>query len=394
MPKVFPFKALRPMPEYASKVSARSSDFSNQNLLAEEIRTNPFTFHHVTKNHLNYSGAFQEPEKFLPFAARFVQEMKEKEILITDEKDSFYLYEQINPKGRHIKGVIGLCSVDDLRNDVIKKHEEIRPSRLKFLVELFKTTKVMGEPTLLAHAEPLVFDDSKAVVVSSFTSIDGKHHEIKRIDDDEVVADIKRQYDEMNAFYIADGHHRSASIEEFNNQYPTLHNDKSLSLILQEDELGIKPFHRLIKPVLPVDHVELLDQLSARFVITKLDDHLYDPEQKHDFGLYMDKQWYKLVSKEKSDRMDMEILEDDVVREIFKIADSRTDSQISFHPYGAGLTSLVNLVDSGTFDIAFTSKACNFREVRKVSDEHHTLPAKSTYIEPKLRAGMIIQEFY
>jgi uncharacterized protein (DUF1015 family) len=394
MPKVYPFKALRPMPEYASKVSAKSSDFSNQNLLAEEIRTNPFTFHHVTKNHLNYSGAFQEPEKFLPFAARFIQEMKETQILIKEEEECFYLYHQINTAGRHIKGVIGLCSVDDYREDVIKKHEAIRPSRLNFLVELFKTTKVMGEPTLLAHPEPIEFDESKSTVVSSFTSVDGKHHEIRKISDKLECSKIQEQYKKMNAFYIADGHHRSASIEEFNNQYPTLHNDKSLCLILQEDELGIKPFHRLIKPVLPVNYDDLLNLLSKKFVVSPINEALYDPEIKHDFGLYMNKQWYKVVSREKSDKMDMEILEDDVVREIFEISDSRTDSQISFHPYGDGLTSLINLVDSGTFDIAFTSKACTFQEVRKVSDMHHTLPAKSTYIEPKLRAGMIIQEFY
>lgn len=394
MPEVFPFRALRPMPEYSGKVSARSSDFSSQNQLAEEIRSNPFTFHHVTKNHLNHSGAFEEPEKFLPYAARFVQEMKERGILIKEEDDSFYIYEQVNAEGRKFTGVIGLCKVEDAYNNKIRKHEAIRPSRLKFLVELFKTTKIMGEPTLLAHSEPITFDDSNAVIVSNFTSVDGKNHVIKRISDKDEIQRISEQYAAMEAFYIADGHHRSGSIEEFHREYPSLHNDKSLCLILHEEQLSIKPFHRMVKPVMGIDKQDLLQKLAQKFEIEEIDTPLYDPHARHDFGMYLDKQWYKLVSIEKPSRMDMEILEEDVVRGIFGIEDSRTDSQIAFHPYGAGLTAMVNLIDSNTFDIAFTSKACSFSEVRVVSDLHHTLPAKSTYIEPKLRAGMIIQEFY
>jgi uncharacterized protein (DUF1015 family) len=91
--------------------------------------------------------------------------------------------------------------------------------------------------------------------------------------------------------------------------------------------------------------------------------------------------------------MDVEVLENTVIKNIYNIQDSRIDSQISFHPYSAGVTKLQNLVDDGTYDAAFTLKACSFSEVRHISDLGHTLPAKSTYIQPKLRSGMIVQEF-
>ena len=332
MPKIFPFKALRPQPDYIGKVSAKSSDFANQNLLAEEIRTNPFTFHHVTKNHLNYSGAFQEPEKFLPFAARFILEMKNQEILIKEQSDSFYLYEQRRSDGRTCKGIIALCDLNDYKKNKIKKHEEIRPSRLRFLEELFKTTKVMGEPTLLAYKDKITFSRDNQIPLYSFTSVDGKHHEISRIEDEKDILEIQNQFTKIDSFYIADGHHRSASVEKFHEDYPELDNARSMCLILQEDELEIKPFQRLIKPVIQWDVSAFIGELSDIFHITKVETDVYDPVTKGEFGLYINREWYRLVYKKTTDKMDILILEDEVVKGIFQIEESRTDSQIAFHP--------------------------------------------------------------
>lgn len=393
MPKVYPFKALRPVPEFVGKVSAKSSDFANQNQLAEEIRTNPYTFHHVTKNHLNYSGAFQEPEKFLPFAARFIQEMKQNKILIKEELDAYYYYEQTRKDGKKFRGIIALCDLNDYKTNTIKMHEEIRPTRLQFLEELYKTTKVMGEPTLLAYKDKFDIDFDKAESLYSFTTIDGKHHFVSKISDREDIKYLLQKFENIESFYIADGHHRSASVEKFHSDYPELDNALSLCFVLHEDELEIKPFHRLIKPVLKMELDDLIERLSSNFKILKIETPLYNPERKGDFGLYIENEWFKLESKHSSDKMDILILEDEIVKKIFNIENSRTDSQIAFHPHTEGLTSLLDLVDTQTFEIAITTKPCSFPEVRKVSDEQRVLPAKSTFIEPKLRAGVIIQEF-
>ena len=127
MPKIFPFRALRPRADMINKVSAKSTDFPNKNDLIEEIRNNKYTFHHVTKSHLSYSGAYQEPEKFLPFASRFIKMMKENNYLIKEEKPSLYIYEQFRPDGRSFKGLIALCSIQDYQNNKIKKHNMKQP---------------------------------------------------------------------------------------------------------------------------------------------------------------------------------------------------------------------------------------------------------------------------
>jgi uncharacterized protein (DUF1015 family) len=393
VPNIFSFKALRPDPEYVSRVTAKSTDFPNQEDLVHEIRTNPLTFHHLTKSHLSYSGAFQEPEKFLPFAAQYIQDMKAKGILIKEDKESFYIYEQTRKDGKVFKGVIALCSIEDYKKNKIKKHEEIRPSRLKFLVELFKTTKVMGEPTLLAHNGSVPLDISKAEKIYSFTTLDQKSHSVYRVSEDSQVLEIKNAISAIDSLYIADGHHRSASTEEFNQNVARLENDKSLCCIMHEEDLEILPFHRLIKPIVNIQTDQIIASLSHKFIVSKSEDSLYDIENRNEFGLYVGKQWYRIKLKSVSDLPDVQILEDLVVRDIFKIADSRTDSQISFHPHTSGEAMLKNLVDEDTYSIAITTKACTFSEVRNVSDNNSTMPPKSTYIEPKLRAGLIIQEF-
>ncbi|MFT4826884.1 MAG: hypothetical protein ACI96L_000162 [Paracoccaceae bacterium] len=393
MPHIFPFKALRPSPDFVNLVTAKSTDFFNQEDLVHEIRTNSFTFHHVTKSHLSYSGAFQEPEKFLPFAAKYIKDMKAKGVFIKEDEDAFYVYEQIRKDGKVFKGLIALCSVEDYKANKIKKHEEIRPSRLKFLVELFKTTKVMGEPTLLAHNGAVPLDISNAEQLYSFTTLDDKHHVIYKISEKVQVADIQAAMAAIDNLYIADGHHRSASTKEFNASVVKLENNKSMCCIMHEDDLEILPFHRLLKPIMTVTTADIIKALSYRFDVSVSAESLYEIKNRNEFGLYVNKQWYQLKLKISSDLPDVQVLENYVVRGIFKIADSRIDSQISFHPHTAGETLLKNLIDVDTYSLAITMKACNFGEVRLVADQNNTMPPKSTYIEPKLRAGLIIQEF-
>ena len=393
MPKVFPFRALRPNPDFVNLITAKSSDFPNHEDLVREIRSNSFTFHHVTKSHLSYSGAYQEPEKFLPFASQYIKEMKKKGMLIKEESEAFYLYEQVRKDGKSFKGIIALCSIEDYKANKIKKHEEIRPSRLKFLVELFKTTKVMGEPTLLAHNGQIDLEQFTGTKLYAFTTLDDKKHTIHRIDKPIEIASLQYSLGNISDFYIADGHHRSASTKEFNAQVNRLDNDKSMCFIIQEDVLEILPFHRLIKPVVSVATEDIIAELSKVFKVTKSEKSLYEIQERNTFGLYVGKQWYKLIPKIILQRADIVEMEELIVKGVFGIEDSRTDSQISFHAFNSGESLLTNLVDTDTYSIAITSKACDFSEVRAIADANQTMPPKSTYIEPKLRSGMIIQEF-
>jgi uncharacterized protein (DUF1015 family) len=393
MPEFIPFRALRPKPDYVSRVSAKSTDFNSQDLLVDALKNNPYSFHHVTKNHLNYSGAYQEPEKYLPFAAKFMKELLEKEIVFREEKLCYYLYEQMRADGVEFRGLVGLASVEDYRKNLIKKHEETRPSRVNFMVELFKTTGVLGEPTLIAYHSEKRPDLSTEDLLYEFESKDGKTHRISRISNSNQIEQLRSFFAQQSSFYIADGHHRSASTDRFNQSYPELDNNYFLCLLMEENDLEINSFHRVIRSIDKYPESELLDLLKKDFEITKLSEALIEPQEKGSFGLYTNPNWYELRYKGNSNEMDVAILEKFVVNEVYGISDSRTDSQISFVPNINSGAKLIKMVDSAAYDAAYTIKPCAFREIRAMADLHSTLPPKSTYIEPKLRAGMLIQKF-
>ncbi len=163
--------------------------------------------------------------------------------------------------------------------------------------------------------------------------------------------------------------------------------------IVHENQLQIHPFHRLIKPLHSLDAQKVIADLASHFKIMKSDKPLYTILESKNFGLYINKQWYLLSYESHSDQLDVEILEEIIVKGVFDIQDSRTDSQIYYHPYSNGLNELLDLVDSEIYSIAFTTKPCSFEDVIEIADSNKILPPKSTYIEPKLRAGLLIQEF-
>ena len=361
--------------------------------MIHEIRTNPLSFHHVTKSHISYAGAYQEPEKFLPFSLRYIESMKKNKSLVKDDLPAIYKYEQKRQDGRCFVGYIALCSVNDYLANKIKKHEEIRPSRLNFLVELFKTTKIMGEPTLLAHNGSEEIDTISGEELLNFESIDGKHHIITAITDTDAIDQIQRSMNQVENFYIADGHHRSASAARFNEDVDSLSNDLSMCYIIHENQLEILPFHRLIKPIVPYTTDQILSKLSRDFSVLKSSESLYQVFESNIMGMYLNGDWYKLTPNKSSSQLDIEVVEELIIRKVFGIADSRSDSQLTFHAFTSGEKELTGLIDDLTYKLAITTKPCDFSEVRRVADANNTLPPKSTYIEPKLRAGMIIQEF-
>ena len=395
MPEIFPFKGLRPSADFAAMVAAKSTDFKTQNELVEEMKSNPFSFHHVTKNHLNYSGAFQEPEKFLPFAARFVSELKDNNTIQNEEEACFYIYHQTRADGREFEGIVALCKVEDYRKNLIRKHEEIRPSKINFLVELFRNTKVMGEPALLTTTQDYIYDVSKREPIYSFHSIDGKKHSLFKISDGPTIQHLQEQMETEEVFYIADGHHRTAAIEQFDRQNPEYVEGRFMCLIVREKSLEIKPFHRLIKPYHEVSIEEVIHKLSKDFVINHSASLLYSPLNNDTCSMYVNEQWYhiKLNDHQQTELPMVVFFEEKVVKSIFEIEDSRTDGQINFHPHDFGVERLTQLVDSSTYDYAFCLPPCAFDAVRNMADNNEVMPPKSTSIEPKLRSGLIIQEF-
>jgi uncharacterized protein (DUF1015 family) len=387
-----PFKALRPKPEFVELVSAKSTDFQSIDQLVDHLRENPNTFLHVTKGHLQQEGTPQEPHQMLPYARMYIDRLITDQILVQEAEPCFYDYVQILPNGRKFKGVVGLINISAYNNNYAKRHEEVRPAKISFLVELLKTTKVLGEPVLMAYASNYQLKYDTDEVLFDYVSPDKKRHIITKISNPNTVKKIREQVGDMDAIYIADGHHRSASMAQFNEKYPEFNNSYKLIYLLNEDELTIESFHRLINPINHFNEEIMVNQLSENFEIFPSDTSIIKPVNSSEFGCYLNGKWYKLKYKHPHNLSGVELLENTIIKDIFHIQNSATDSSIAFLPEAKGEDTFTQLINDGVYQVGFTVHPISFEQIRNVADEQKILPPKSTYIEPKIRSGILIQE--
>jgi len=89
-------------------------------------------------------------------------------------------------------------------------------------------------------------------------------------------------------------------------------------------------------------------------------------------------------------RLDVSLLQQQVLAPILGIDDPRTDQRIAFVGGIRGTAELMRLVDSGGFAVAFAMHPTSTVEVMDVADRGEVMPPKSTWFEPKLRSGLFV----
>jgi uncharacterized protein (DUF1015 family) len=149
-----------------------------------------------------------------------------------------------------------------------------------------------------------------------------------------------------------------------------------------------------VKDLNGLDQTQFLTALEEKFTIEKKD-AAYRPEDLHQFGLYMNKQWYKLTSKpgtfseDPIGILDISILQENVLDPILGIKDQRTDKRIDFVGGIRGLEELEKRVNNGEMAIAFSLHPVSIEQLFNIADSGNTMPPKSTWFEPKLRDGLL-----
>ena len=124
----------------------------------------------------------------------------------------------------------------------------------------------------------------------------------------------------------------------------------------------------------------------------------YKPLHKHQFGMYMAGQWYELEAKAGSfdatdpvARLDVSILQNNILGPLLGINDPRTDKRIDFVGGIRGLKELERRVDEG-MAVAFSMYPTTIQDLMDIADAGQVMPPKSTWFEPKLRSGLFIHK--
>lgn len=399
-----PFRAYRPPRDKAYLVATRSYVSYNEAELEDKLKNNPFSFMHVI-NPREGRDLHPGKEKY-QHVKDYFKRWCEEEIFFQDEQESFYLYSQVKDGNEYI-GIIAAVSVADYLKGRIKKHENTLSAREEMFTDYLETTGFNAEPVLLIYQDDFRLNQLFARYIETraeyeFTSTDKVYHRLWPISTPRDIEVIEEQFATQEALYIADGHHRSASSAllaqrlEAQGEMEGSHH-YFMAFLIGEEQMKIYDFNRLVKNDSGKSKSQILAELEQTFHIEPKHQETFHPQKLHELGMYMAGEWFKLSPRMGSfnpsdavGHLDAEILSRNILDPIFHIKDLKSDNRVDFAPGTYGLEYLEAAVNKGKFDLAFSLFPVSMEQIKQVSDQGKIMPPKSTYIEPKLRSGLII----
>ncbi|HEY0297975.1 MAG TPA: DUF1015 family protein [Arachidicoccus sp.] len=404
MSLIKPFKALRPAQNFAKQVASRPYDVLNREEAKQEATENTASFLHITKSEIDLPESSDiHSQDVYEKAKENLQAFIDNHILFQEEKPCYYIY-QLIMNGKSQTGLVAASSIDDYDNDVIKKHEFTRPEKEQDRINHIATTGAQTGNVFLAYRNNLKLDEiinqwkNNHAAQYDFIADDNIQHSVWIVDTDVLIKDITDIFQqEIANTYIADGHHRAASAAKVRQALggkKTSDADYFLTTLFPANELQILDYNRVIKDLNGLTEEELIEKLQEKFIIEKRE-FAMKPMQLHSFGMYVNKHWYKLTSKENTYSndpigvLDVTILQENILSPVFNIHDQRTDKRIDFVGGIRGLHELEKRVDSGEMTIAFSLYPVSIEQLFDIADSGNVMPPKSTWFEPKLRDGLL-----
>jgi uncharacterized protein (DUF1015 family) len=404
MSTITAFQALRPDTKLAERVASKPYDVLNSQEAREEAADNPYSFLHITKAEIDlppnidtHSGQVYDK------AAENLRQFIDKGILIEENKPCYYIY-RLEMNSRSQTGLVCCSSVDDYEKEVILKHELTRPDKEADRIHHMTTIRAQTGNVFLAYKSVSAIDDliegwkREHSPVYDFTAPDGVGHSVWIVDDEGTIEAITWLFStEVPFTYIADGHHRAASAAKVRKALGKAASKASgffLTTLFPSDQLQIMDYNRLVQDLNGATADEFIDRLQKDFFIGRVD-KAFQPAQLHEFGLYTDGAWYKLVAKEGTYTtdpigiLDVTILQKNVLDKLLAIKDPRTDKRIDFVGGIRGLGELQRRVDSGEMKAAFSLYPVSIGQLFDIADSGEIMPPKSTWFEPKLRDGLL-----
>jgi uncharacterized protein (DUF1015 family) len=404
-----PFKAFRPTPDKAKEVAAPPYDVLNSQEAREMVEGNPISFLHVGKPEIDldpnmspYDPAVYEKGK------ENLQKLITDGYLVEDPEPYIYLYAQ-TMDGRTQYGLVGCASAKDYHDDVIKKHEKTRQVKEEDRCNHVRVTNAHSGPIFLTYRDvdainEIVDQVKETTPDNDHTAEDGIRHTSWVIKDKQLIERISAIMADVDYFYVADGHHRSAAAsivaKERADADPNHTGDEEynffLAVLFPGSHLKILDYNRVCKDLNGNSEEQLLAKLGEIFEV-KESDGQFKPAKKGDIGMYMGGKWYSLTAPQKFldntdpvEVLDVAILQREVLTPMLGIDDPRTSERIDFVGGIRGLGELEKRVNSGEMAIAFAMYPTSVDELMSIADAGKIMSPKSTWFEPKLRDGLFV----
>ncbi len=404
---VRPFQAVRPNDEVYDKVASLPYDVMNRKEAKELAKGNDLSFLHVVRSEIDLDDSLSAyDEKVYLKAKENLYGFIDKGIMNQDEKPMYYIYRQIMD-GRVQTGLVATTSIDEYMNNKIKKHELTREKKEQDRINNFYYTNANTAPIFLTYRYNEEIDKQMNdwikfhKPINSFTSDDSITHYVWKIDDEEVIEIIRKEFEKIDSLYIADGHHRSASSakvgmrkrEEEGVDVDAEYN-YFMSVLFSDKDLFIMDYNRVVKDLNGLSSEEFINTIKEDFDIREVES-AYRPSEKYHYGMLLNGKWYEIVAKKSIipddivGSLDISVLQNNLLDKVLGIKNPRTDERIDFIGGIRGLKGLEERVNSD-MKIAFSMYPTTMDELLRVADNDLIMPPKSTWFEPKLRSGLFV----
>ena len=408
-----PFKAIRPIESKVLDIASRPYDVLSDIEAKEACKGNQDSFYHVIKPEIDFAVDHDHyaPEIYQKGADNF-KRLQNEGLMVQDDEAHFYVY-QIIMNGHKQTGLVGCCSIDDYFNNVIKKHELTRPDKEEDRKNHVRYSKMNYEPVFFSYPhvnaiDTIVENVKSGKPVYDIKTDDDLQHTLWVIEGKEDINSIANLFEtDVASIYIADGHHRTAAGALVGKELRDAANGTEgdgkrynyfMAVLFPDNQLNIIDYNRVVKDLNGLSEEDFLTKVRSSFELEKVDGIL-KPTELHTFGMYLNKNWYKLTSKsatyDDSDPvgvLDVTILSKQVLEPILGIKDLRTDKRIDFVGGIRGLGELEKRVDSGEMKVAFALFPVSMKQLIDISDNDMIMPPKVTWFEPKLRSGLFVHD--
>ena len=392
MNNILPFKAVRAAEDKVGLFVTRNYQSYNERTFQDKISNNPYSFLNIiskSNNTNNFSKIRVQFEKFIY-----------DQILIKDKNESFYLY-QISREEKISIGIISLFSTSNLKNGILKKHENTITKREKIFQRYLLETQINAEPVLIFHKENSEINKiielyKKKNHTYNFTTTDRVNHKLWKISEKSLIDEIIINYNQINEFYIADGHHRVSSSNLISKKLKK--ETFFLSFLVSEKNIFCGSFIRYIDNI-KYARTDFLEEIKKKFELKDIykNSKVNTLKSKSDFiTIFLNNTYYDLLLKEEyvndAHFTDTQIIDYHIFNQILKIKDTKQTERVKYIE-SSKIQSFINQNPLSNNSLLIFTKTIDSKQLMQIADNNLILPPKSTYIEPKIRSGITIYDF-
>lgn len=403
MAHIKPFCAVRPNHSIAMEFCSKTVALYEKNELETTLKNQPNSFLQIIKSNIKSPKKTASEERYTKVKKQY-HKFKNEGLLIKDDQEGFYVLE-ININHQTFTGIIAAASVKDYKKGYIRKHEDTIQSKETIFKNYLKTTRFNTEPVLLTYKNQtsiadVVHNIKKQPATVNLEISNLETQKLWHVTNKKEIEIIREGFKNIDALYIADGHHRSASSALLSkDESNTKEAQFFMAFLIPEDDLIIQEYNRVVTDLNGISVGDFLKKIEVNFSITPLKSFESSKKFKG-FCMYLEGQFYSLSLLKGFEKphsplheLDAYILQEKILKPILGIKNVRTDERLVYTHKRDQMQWIKKHIDNGTYAVGFGLNPVQIHQLKAIADNDLIMPPKSTYIYPKLRSGITIYEF-